>query len=132
MKTEIELTQNGDMVELVFTWKYCKAEPDVGYMDDYFEFEVESYTPFDEDGEALPVVDANALEITDHIYAQLADAAMSDMENVPERVTRACDIKDSMLAPLFESLGQDFDKLSIRKGVTESNARQDKFFREYK
>ena len=30
-------------------------------------------------------------------------------------VTRACDIKDSMLAPLFESLVQDFKSLTIRR-----------------
>lgn len=30
-------------------------------------------------------------------------------------VFRACDIKDSMMAPLFESLAQDFKSLTIRK-----------------
>jgi len=115
MKAEVELVKFGDVVDMTFTYCLNRAEPDVGYMDDYFDFDVESYVPFDEDGEALPVVDANDLEVTDHIYAQLSDAAMSDMENVPERVTRACDIKDSMLAPLFESLVQDFKSLTIRR-----------------
>ncbi len=115
MKAEIELKPYGDIVEMTFTYYSCKAEPDVGYMDDYFEFDVESYVSFDEDGEALPEVDGDDLTLTGHILAQLSDAATADMENVPERVTRACDIKDSMLAPLFESLGQDFGKLKIRR-----------------
>jgi len=116
MKTEVELVKFGDVVDMTFTYCLNRAEPDVGYMDDYFEFEVESYAHFDDDtGDILPATDGNDLIITDYIYSQLADAAMSDMENVPERVTRACDIKDSMLAPLFESLGQDFKSLTIRR-----------------
>ena len=100
MKSEIELTPYGDLVEMTFTYCFCKAEPDVGYMDDYCD--------------PLPEVDGSDLEVTDHIRAQLTDAAMSDMENVPERVTRACDIKDSILAPFFETLGQDINKLTIK------------------
>jgi hypothetical protein len=115
MKAEIELTPHGEVVEMTFTYYFCKAEPDVGYMYDYFEFDVESYVPFDEDGFQLPEVDGDDLTLTGHIFDQLSDAATADMENVPERVTRACDIKDSMLAPLFESLGQGFGKLTIRR-----------------
>ena len=114
MKAEIELTKGGDVAQAIVSYSLCKAEPDVGYMEDWFEFEIESYTTFGEDGEALPEVNGIDLEITDYIYGQLVDAANDDMDCQPERVTRACDIKESLMAPLFESLGQDFKNLSIR------------------
>ena len=116
MKTEVELVKFGDVVDMTFTYCLNRAEPDVGYMSDYFEFEVESYAHFDDDtGDILPAIDGNDLIITDYIYSQLADAAMDYEPATPERITRACDIKDSMMAPLFESLGQDFNSLTIRK-----------------
>ena len=114
--TEIELVRFGPVVQMTASFKSCPAEPDVGYMDDYFEFEVESYAHFDEDtGDILPAIDGNDLIITDYIYSQLADAAMDYEPATPERITRACDIKDSLMAPLFESLAQDYNSLTIRK-----------------
>ena len=114
--TEVELVRFGPVVEMTASIRACPAEPDVGYMDDYFEFEVESYAHFDEDtGDILPAIDGNDLIITNSIYEQLADAAMQYEPATPERITRACDIKDSLMAPLFESLAQDYTSLTIRK-----------------
>lgn len=114
MKAEVEIV-NSELVEMEFNYTYHKAEPDVGYMDDYFAFEVEYYVPFDDEGIAQTTVDANDLVITNDIYSQLCDAALYDLENIPERVTRACDIKESLMAPLFETLGQDYKTLTIRR-----------------
>ena len=114
--TEIELVRFGPVVQMTASFKACPAEPDVGYMSDYFEFEVESYAHFDEDtGDILPAIDGNDLIITNSIYEQLADAAMQYEPATPERITRACDIKDSLMAPLFESLAQDYNSLTVRK-----------------
>ena len=113
---EIELVRFGPVVQMTASFKSCPAEPDVGYMDDYFEFEVESYCHFDEDtGDILLAIDGNDLIITDYIYSQLADAAIDYESTTPERITRACDIKDSLMAPLFESLAQDYNSLTVRK-----------------
>ncbi len=80
MKAEIELEKFGDCVELEFSWTYNRAEPDVGYMEGWYEFEPDYYTPFDDEGKPMVPVNANGLEITDHLYDQLADSVRSTWE----------------------------------------------------
>ena len=92
-----------------------------------FDIELEAHH-FNEDADPAIVgeafMEAYRLNFEEHHEEEWFDA------RVP--ATRACDIKDSVLAPLFEELADTLDKVAIRKGITESNERQDKFFREYK
>ena len=113
MITEIEVYRHGPLALATFEYERMAADPENGYPDDCFEFDVTSYAFLSEiTGSPMDHVPGDSVTLTSYIREQLVDA----VQLLDAPAYRACDItKPSSLTPLFESLGRDFERLIIKE-----------------
>ena len=113
MITEIEVYRHGPLALVTFEYERMGADPENGYPDDCFEFDVASYAFLSEiTGSPMDPVPGDSITLTPYIREQLVDA----VELLDAPAYRACDItKPSSLTPLFESFARDFERLTIKE-----------------
>jgi hypothetical protein len=113
MIAEIEVDRHGPLAVVTFEYERMAADPENGYPDDCFEFDVTNYAFLSEiTGRPMDPVPGDSVTLTSYIREQLVDA----VELLDAPAYRACDIThQSPLTPLFESLGRDFERLIIKE-----------------